>query len=149
VTSSDVDQVFPLTELHEFLGSADFILASLPLLPQTTGIIGQAELAAMRPDGVILNVGRGGVIDEQALFNALAERRIGGAVIDTWYRYPPAPGVTTRPSTLPFHELPNIVMTPHMSGWTTGTIRRRRETMARNINRLARGEPLMNVVYPS
>jgi phosphoglycerate dehydrogenase-like enzyme len=88
----------------------------------------------------------GGVIDEAALFAALSERRIGGAVIDTWYKYPAAAGLLSDPGSLPFHHLDNIVMTPHMSGWTTGTIARRKATMADNINRLAAGQPLRNIV---
>jgi phosphoglycerate dehydrogenase-like enzyme len=67
-------------------------------------------------------------------------------VIDTWYRYP-KPGETgVLPSALPFHELGNVVMTPHMSGWTTGTIRRRRATIAANVNARVAGTPCVNVV---
>ena len=143
-----VDGAWGLDGLDDFMGSADFVLASLPLLPDTRGIVGASALAAMRAHAVILNVGRGGVIDEAALFAALSARRIGGAVIDTWYRYPEAAGRLSDPGSLPFHHLDNIVMTPHMSGWTTGTISRRQRTMADNINRLARGEALRNVVRP-
>jgi phosphoglycerate dehydrogenase-like enzyme len=132
--------------LTEFFGSAEFIVASLPLTAETTGLVGSAAFAAMRGDAVLFNVGRGGVVDETALYDALAGRRIGGAVIDTWYQYPDASGAPTLPSRLPFHELPNIVMTPHMSGWTIGTIHRRQRAMADNVNRLARGEALVNVV---
>ncbi len=148
VSHEHVDRAWGLAKLPDFLASADFIVTSLPLLPETTGLIDAAALAAMRPGAVLINVGRGGVVDEAALYQALVEKRIGGAVIDTWYQYPPAPGVATQPSRLPFHELPNIVMTPHMSGWTTGTIARRRAVMADNINRLVRGEPLVNQLRP-
>ena len=141
-----VDQSFGLDRLHDFMGSADYIVASLPFLPETKGLVDAAALAAMRPDGVILNVGRGPVIDESALFAALKERRIGGAVIDTWYVYPSATNPTPHPSNRPFHELDNCLLTPHMSGWTEGTVRRRQQTMADNVLRLHRGEPLVNVV---
>jgi len=141
-----VDRAWGLDGLPEFFGSAEFIVAALPLTAQTAGLVGRAAFDAMRADAVLFNVGRGGVVDETALYDALAGQRIGGAVIDTWYRYPDASGAPTLPSRLPFHELPNIVMTPHMSGWTAGTIRRRRQAMADNINRLARGETLVNVV---
>jgi phosphoglycerate dehydrogenase-like enzyme len=93
-----------------------------------------------------VNVGRGPVIDESALFSALKARRIGGAIIDTWWVYPSAADPAPWPGTLPFQELDNCVLTSHMSGWTSGTIRRRQETMAGNIRRLAAGEPLENVV---
>ena len=141
-----VDRAWRLADLHDFMGAADFIVTSLPSLPATAGLIGAAALAAMRPDAVLINVGRGKVIDETALFAALQQRRIGGAVIDTWYRYPAGPGAQAQPGNLPFHELDNIVMTPHMAGWTHGTITRRQHSMADNINRLARGTPLRNLV---
>ena len=146
VTSPLVDRYFSLAELQSFMGSADALVVSLPLAEQTRGLIGQAELAAMRPEAVILNVGRGPVIEEQALFDALAERRIGGAIIDTWYQYPTPTQAECAPSSLDFASLPNVVMTPHMSGWTTGTVLRRQHTMADNIARLAEGRSLLNVV---
>jgi phosphoglycerate dehydrogenase-like enzyme len=86
------------------------------------------------------------VIDEQALYDALAGKRIGGAVIDTWSMYPSPGTPSTQPSRLPFHTFPNAVMTPHMSGWTDGTVRRRRKTMADNITRLVHGQPLINKI---
>ena len=146
VSSPLVDRYFSLAELPSFMGSADALVVSLPLAEQTRGLIGQAELAAMRPEAVILNVGRGPVIEEQALFDALAERRIGGAIIDTWYQYPTPTQAECAPSSLDFASLPNVVMTPHMSGWTTGTVLRRQHTMADNIARLAEGRSLLNVV---
>jgi phosphoglycerate dehydrogenase-like enzyme len=145
-SSSLVDQSFGLHQLAAFMASADTIVVSLPLLPEVRGVVGKDALAAMRPDAVIINVGRGPVIDQTALYEALKDRSIGGAVIDTWYAYPADINATTLPARLPFHELDNIVMTPHMSAWTNGTIRRRQQTMAENIGRLERGEPLLNVV---
>ena len=146
VSSPLVDRYFSLAEMQSFMGSADALVVSLPLAEQTRGLIGQAELAAMRPEAVILNVGRGPVIEEQALFDALAERRIGGAIIDTWYQYPTPTQAECAPSSLDFASLPNVVMTPHMSGWTTGTVLRRQHTMADNIARLTDGRSLLNVV---
>jgi phosphoglycerate dehydrogenase-like enzyme len=141
-----VDRAFTLDELGAFWGSADAIVVSLPLTSETKGLVAEAAFATMRPDAVIFNVGRGPIIDEAALYAALKENRIGGAVIDTWYRYPGAADANPLPATLPFHELPNIVMTPHMSGWTGGTIRRRQQTIADNIRRSIAGEPLVNLV---
>jgi len=143
-----VDRTFALGDAA-FWSAADAIVVSLPLAEGTRGIVGKAEFAAMRPDAVILNVGRGPVVDEKALYDALRGDRIGGAVIDTWYRYPSGDEPSVLPASLPFHELPNLVMTPHMSGWTRGTIRRRRELIAWNVNHLAAGEPLENVVRPA
>jgi phosphoglycerate dehydrogenase-like enzyme len=134
--------------LHDpaFWSAADAIVVSLPLADDTKGIVGASQLGAMRPDAIIMNVGRGPVIDEQALYDVLAQRKIGGAVIDTWYRYPSPDAPAPLPSSLPFHELTNIVMTPHMSGWTNGTIRRRRDLAARNVKHILAGEACENVI---
>jgi phosphoglycerate dehydrogenase-like enzyme len=145
-TSSLVDEAFTLDQLAEFWGIADFIVVSVPLAPETKGIVGHEAFAAMRPNAVILNVGRGATIDERSLYAALKSGRIAGAIIDTWYAYPSAENPNPHPSSLPFHELSNIVMTPHMSGWTHGTIRRRQMTIAGNIVRQAKGMPCENVV---
>lgn len=149
ITSGHVDRAFALTELQAFMASVDVVVVSLPLAPQTQGLVNAAAISAMRPTAWLVNVGRGPVIDEQALFEALHARRIGGAIIDTWYQYPTPAQPECAPSQLAFAALPNLVMTPHMSGWTSGTVRRRQQTMAENISRLASGRPLLNLLKPS
>ena len=144
--SGVVDRAFRLDDLAEFWGSADYIVVSVPLTPETTGIVGTQAFAAMRRDAVVLNVGRGPTIDEAALYDALKQNRIGGAIIDTWYAYPGPGKANPYPSALPFQDLPNIVMTPHMSGWTHGTIRRRQRTIANNIINRSTGAACVNVV---
>ena len=148
-TSSLVDRSFALNRLSEFWSSADFFVVSVPSNADTVGMVNVESFAAMRASAVIMNVGRGPTIDEQSLYAALKDRRIAGAVIDTWYNYPSPNHPVTLPSKFPFHELPNVVMTPHMSGWTTGTINRRRHTIADNISRRAAGRPCVNVVRPA
>src|SRR2546423_6038688 len=148
-TSSLVDRSFALNRLSEFWSSADFFVVSVPSNADTVGMVNVESFAAMRASAVIMNVGRGPTIDEQSLYAALKDRRIAGAVIDTWYNYPSPNHPDTLPSKFPFHELPNVVMTPHMSGWTTGTINRRRHTIADNISRRAAGRPCVNVVRPA
>jgi phosphoglycerate dehydrogenase-like enzyme len=147
--SAVVDRSFTLDDLREFWGEVDFLVVSVPLTAETTGIVGADALAAMRASAVVLNVGRGPTIDERALYDALKNERIAGAIIDTWYTYPSPGQPDVLPSKLPFHELPNLVMTPHMSGWTSGTIRRRQQTIADNIKRRAEGRPCVNVVRPA
>jgi phosphoglycerate dehydrogenase-like enzyme len=149
VSSEDVDRAFALVDLHAFLASVDIVVVTLPLAAQTQGLVGRAALQAMRPSALLVNVGRGPVVDEQALYDALSSRQIGGAIIDTWYQYPTPDRPRCAPSTLDFAALDNVVMTPHMSGWTAGTIRRRQQTMADNISRLAAGRPLVNVLKPA
>lgn len=143
-----VDRYWPLDRVPEFCAGVDALVASMPLTEETTGLLDTAAIAALPPHAVVVNVGRGPVIEENALYNALAERRIRGAVLDTWWVYPsdeadPTPGL---PANLPFHQLENVVMTPHMSGWVSGTVRRRGQQIADNVARLIRGEPLTNVV---
>lgn len=147
--SSPVDRYFPLNDLKAFFGAVDFAVMTLPLTPETRGLVGQDAFAAMRPSTVVVNVGRGHVIDEKAFYDALKSKRIAGAVIDTWYNYPTAASPAVFPSVFPFHELPNVVMTPHMSGWTGGTVRRRQLVIAENIERRLNNQPCINVVHAS
>ena len=141
-----VDQSWTLDALQDFMASADAVVVSLPLTDNTLGLVDAKAISAMRPDAVLMNVGRGAVIDEKALDEALASRQIGGAVIDTWYQYPTPTQAECAPSQYDFAALDNVLMTPHMSGWTAGTVRRRQETLADNIARLSRGEALINVL---
>ncbi len=141
-----VDRAYGLDQLPAFWAGADAFVVSVPLTDETTGIVGADAFAAMKRTAVIVNVGRGATIDERALYEALKTGRIAGAIIDTWYRYPSPAAPDPQPAGLPFAELPNLLMTPHMSGWTAGTITRRQRTIADNIRRCLAGEPCSNVV---
>ena len=99
----------------------------------------------MKPTAFLINVARAEIVDEEALYRALAERAIAGAALDVWYRYPIGPG-STLPARYPFHELPNVLMTPHVSGWTEGTLAARAKLIAENITRVARGELPANLI---
>ena len=144
-----VGRVAEMDGLPALLAAADFIVLALPLDASTAGIIGTGELECMKPTAVIINVARGALIDERALFDACKNRRIGGAIIDTWYRYPHQGETVSAPGNLPFRELDNIIMTPHASGWTEGLKPRRCRLIAENLDRLTKGEPLVNVVRPA
>ena len=100
----------------------------------------------MKRSAFLINIARGAVVDEDAIYAALRDHSIGGAALDVWWQYPNAAEPERRPSRHPFHELPNVVMTPHCSGWTEGMVARRWGEVAGNINRFVRGEPLENVV---
>lgn len=132
-------------ELDRLLAECDVAVVSAPLNEHTEGMIGAEQLRALGPDGVLINVGRGPLVVEQALYDALAGGVIRAAAIDVWYRYPAGDGVGA-PSELPFAELPNVLMTPHSSGVTSDTFIGRVDDVAANIGRLQRGEPLQNVV---
>lgn len=142
----EVDEMFGLADLQKAVARADFVIVNCALTPETTGLVNADVLAAMRRTAFIINVSRGPVIEEQALYQALHSRRTAGAVLDVWWRYPNAQDPHPRPSAFPFHELGNVIMTPHMSGWTRGMVERRWAEVAANLDHLARGEPLINVV---
>lgn len=131
--------------LDRVLGSADYLAVTLPLTPATRGLLGARELARMKPTVILVNVARAEIFDETALYEALARGAIGGAALDVWYRYPTGPGPML-PSNRPFHELPNVLMTPHIAGWTEGMLDARARLIAENIGRVARGEPPINLI---
>jgi phosphoglycerate dehydrogenase-like enzyme len=131
--------------LAEALSESDILVTSIPLTDETTGIIGAAELDELGPEGLLVNIARGPVVDEKALYEALKDRRIAGAAVDVWYQYPGTDG-RAEPSSFPFGRLDNIIMTPHSSGVTAETFRGRALEIAENITRLSTNEPLKNVV---
>lgn len=124
---------------RSLLSEADFVVSTLPLTPETTALIGAAELAQLPPTAWVINVGRGGTIDQEALFAALAERRIGGAALDVFTTEP-------LPAESPAWELDNLIVSPHMSGDSGASQRRSLELFADNAIRFAADEPLRNVV---
>lgn len=144
----ELDYLGAVTDLHRVLAEADFVVVAVPLNEKTTGLIGTNELNAMRTDAYLINVARGPVVEEAALYQALRDRAIAGAAIDVWYRYPRG-DESLLPSEYPFHELDNVIMTPHVAGWTEGTLRIRIEQVTENLRRLAAGEPLLNIVVPA
>jgi phosphoglycerate dehydrogenase-like enzyme len=146
VQSADVDQSFRLADLHAFMAACDCVVVTLPLTENTRSLVDQNALSCMRSEALLVNVGRGAVVDESALFDALKQQRIGGAIIDTWYQYPNSEKPACSPSQFDFASLQNVLMTPHMSGWTQGTVQRRKQSIADNINRLSSGRPLLNVL---
>ena len=133
------------SRLEQLMTESEVVVVCAPLTERTVGMIGAAELGALGPAGVLINVGRGPLVAENALYEALSTGGIAAAAIDVWYRYPDATGYGS-PSDMPFHTLPNVLMTPHVSGVTTNTFAARAADIADNIGRLARGEPLRNVV---
>jgi phosphoglycerate dehydrogenase-like enzyme len=133
-------------QLERLLRECDVVVVSAPLNEHTEGMIGAKQLRELGKDGVLINVGRGPLVQERALYEALAGGAIRAAAIDVWYRYPSGDGVSA-PSELPFADLPNVLMTPHSSGVTRDTFTGRVDDVAANIGRLQRGEPLQNVVF--
>jgi phosphoglycerate dehydrogenase-like enzyme len=139
-----VQAQYPLAAIDEFLAKCDYVVIAAALAPETERLIGARQFAAMKPSAVLVNVGRGQICDEDALWMALRDRRIRGATLDVWYAYPRHDDMNVAPSKYPFHELDNVWMTPHIAAWTTGMVDRRWSEIARNLDSLARGEPLLH-----
>jgi phosphoglycerate dehydrogenase-like enzyme len=127
----------------EVLRRADYLVIAMPATTETRRTIGSREFSLMKPTAYLINVARAEIVDESALYEALAKRVIAGAALDVWYRYPGGPGPAF-PSTKPFQELPNVLMTPHVSGWTDGMLEARAKLIAENISRVVRAEPPLN-----
>jgi phosphoglycerate dehydrogenase-like enzyme len=142
-----VDWAVPMSALDAKLPDCDFLLIACPLNAETRGLIDARRLALMKRSAVLVNVARGDIVAEDALYEALRDRVIAGAVLDTWYVYPGTGDPAPYPSRRPFHELDNVIMTPHASGWTDKLLDRRWAVMADNLERLAAGRELRNVVY--
>jgi phosphoglycerate dehydrogenase-like enzyme len=143
---ASVEHVFRWAEIDTMLGECDIVVLSCALTAETTSLIDGRRLDMMKPGAFLINLARGPIVDEEALYLALRNGVIGGAALDTWWRYPSVGDPQPRPSRYPFHELPNVIMTPHCSPRTDGTIERRSRDVARNIDRFVRGEPLENIV---
>lgn len=142
------DRSLPVAELASVLPETDVLVLCCPLDDSTRGLIGAVELAALKPSAFLVNVARAEVLEEQAAFEALRDGRIAGAAIDVWYRYPKPGEAECPPSRFPFHELPNLRSTPHISGWTEGLMQRRYAFIAENIRALKQGRPLGNLLRP-
>jgi phosphoglycerate dehydrogenase-like enzyme len=136
--SSDA-QVYPLEQLREMLSVCDYVLLATPLTPETKGMIGEAELKAMKRSAVIVNVGRGPVIVEAALIAALEQKRIRGAALDVFEREPLPEGHA-------FYRLDNVLLSPHSADHTVGWEQLAMQIFLENFERFRNGLPLANVV---
>ncbi len=134
--AAGADAVFPPERLHELFAQAQWIVLALPITPETRALIGPAELARMRPDAYLINVGRGALVDENALIEALRSGRIAGAGLDV-FEHEPLP----RDSVL--WSLPSVLITPHMAGATPVLWERQRELFAGNLRRYLAHQPLL------
>jgi phosphoglycerate dehydrogenase-like enzyme len=141
-------QKYTPNKLHAFLRKVDTLIVAVPQTEETTGILGQAELRLLGPEGVLVNVARGAVIDQEALYKALEEKAIAGAAIDVWYEYQPEPVDQGRryPTDYPFHELDNAVLSPHRAASPFSDLKRWDEIIE-NIRRYAHGRTdFLNIV---
>jgi len=138
----EVDRLYPMDQLHEVLQQSDYVVLAVPLTPETEGLIGESELRAMRRTAYLVNIARGKVIDEDALIRALREQWIAGAGLDVTAEEP-------LPSDSPLYAMPNVILTPHISGESVHYERRLAELFADNLRRYRAGQPLRNQYDPA
>ena len=125
--------------LRASFADADYVVMVLPSTPQTAGMVDAAAIGALKPTARLINVGRGSTLDQDALSNALREGRLAGAALDVMTPEP-------LPADSPLWDVPNLIISPHMSGDHTGWQRDIVDLFTRNLVRFQRGEPLLNVV---
>ena len=142
--------VYPARDLHRLLPQANVLIITLPLTDETHSLIGEAELALLPEHAILVNVGRGPIVDQAALYHALKNGHLHSAGLDVWYHYPPdeESRANTPPADFPFHELDNIVMSPHRGGGSLEARLIRMEHLAEILNLAALGHPLPNKVEP-
>jgi phosphoglycerate dehydrogenase-like enzyme len=134
-----VDRVVAPDRLDEVLRLADYLALTLPLTPETRGLIGARELALLPRGAFVVNVGRGGLVDETALAEAIAAGRLGGAGLDVFEQEP-------LPASSPLWRLPGVIITPHVGGSSPGFLDRAVPFFCENLKRYLSGEPLLNRV---
>jgi phosphoglycerate dehydrogenase-like enzyme len=134
-----VHEVLPSSRLDELLARSDYVVLAAPVTRATQGMIGHPQLAKMKPDACLINVGRGALIDEPALVEALRDHKIGGAALDVFEKEP-------LPSDSPLWDFENLLITPHTGGMTEKLWERHYELFSENLRRYLKGKPLLALV---
>jgi len=137
------DKIYGSKGLELVLRESDFVVVTLPLTEETRGLIDEDKLRLMKKTAFIINVGRGPVIDEEALYKALTEGWIAGAGLDVWWAYPPS---EEAPSRLGIHKLSNVIAIPHKGGWSMVARERCFRFAVENVRRFILGLEVRNVV---
>jgi phosphoglycerate dehydrogenase-like enzyme len=133
------DEVCPPDDLPYLLAESDVVVLATPLTPETRGLIGEPELRAMRPGSYLINIARGGVVDEAALIRALSDGHLGGAGLDVFATEP-------LPADSPLWDLPTVIVTPHVAASSDRYMHRVAELVCDNVRRYLDGRPLRNLV---
>jgi len=134
-----VEAIYGPDRLYDFLPEADCVVLTVPLSRATQGMIGERELRAMKPTSYLINIGRGGTLQQPALIQALREGWIAGAGLDVFEQEP-------LPATSPLWEMDNVIITAHYAGLTPAYDQRALAIFLDNLRRYRAGEPLQNVV---
>jgi phosphoglycerate dehydrogenase-like enzyme len=136
---AEVDELWTLEGLNDLCAEADVVMIACPATAETQGLIGAEQLALMKPTGIIVNIARGGIIDEPALIECLTAGRIAGAGLDVTK-------VEPLPEDDPLWDTPRLVITPHIAGWSNDRSRSVVRFFCENLTRYKAGEPLRNLV---
>ena len=134
-------RLYPIQALPTMLRECDFVVVSIPLTPETRGLIGHAEFEAIKPGAYLVDLSRGGIVDPQALLQALQEKKLAGAALDVFAEEP-------LPPNHPLWKLPNVILTPHISGSSPFYLDRAVDLFAENLERYLTGLPLFNRFDP-
>ncbi|MBN1329209.1 MAG: hypothetical protein JXA54_07025 [Candidatus Heimdallarchaeota archaeon] len=139
---------YMINDLQKFLKEIDILIIALPLTKDTRGIINKKELELLKPESLLINVGRGELVDEESLFYVLKENKITGAGIDVWYDYNPKPDVSGKriPSKYPFYELDNVILSPHRGASPMNDLQRWDEVIENIIHFILNDTNFINVV---
>jgi phosphoglycerate dehydrogenase-like enzyme len=132
-------RLYPPQAIRSMFKECDFVVVTVPLTRSTQGLIGPAQIAALKPDAFLVDVSRGGVVDHAALVTALTEGKLGGAALDVFPQEP-------LPTDHPLWSLPNVIITPHVAGFSPEYNVRANELFVANLYRYVAGDPLLNPV---
>lgn len=141
-----VDEIIKIDDIFQYVEKADFVILSLPLTKDTRGLVNDEFLSHMKDSSILINISRGDIVDESALYKALDAGRILGAGIDVWWEYPSKRGGTAYPSNRPFHELDCVVLSPHRAAYSENIQEDQIQFVAENVLRFIKGETPLNIV---
>lgn len=141
-------EIFPMNHLHELLPKTDALIIALPLTDETENLIDEAELKRLPEGSILVNIGRGPIVNQHALYAALKNRHLRAAGSDVWYNYPPSKNEVsnTPPSDVPFGDLDNFVLSPHRGGMVEEVEIQRVQALAKLLNAANQGLPIPNKV---
>jgi phosphoglycerate dehydrogenase-like enzyme len=134
-------RLYPPQALPSMAAECDFLVITVPLTPETRGLVGRAVLKKMKPTACLVDVSRGGVIDHNALIEALSEKRLGGAALDVF-------PVEPLPASSPLWDMPNVLLSPHIGGASDHYFEQATALFAINLQRYLTDQPLLNEFDP-
>jgi phosphoglycerate dehydrogenase-like enzyme len=132
-------EFFGIDRLHEMMSRCDAVIVTLPRTPATIGLVGADAIRALPPHAVLINTGRGAVVNETAVADALREKKIAAAALDVFAKEP-------LPADSPLWDVPNLLITPHIGSWTIDQAQWAGRVLIDNLRRCLAGEPLVNQV---